>query len=400
MSDVFSVQEDIARSILSTLRFPATGSQVVHQGTENLVAYDHLLRGNHQLARRTPGEVRGAISEYAAAVAADPGAAAPLFRQAYAYLIYADWGWFHPELSLAELVDRAAGLVDRGQALAPESAEGWLARAYPRVLQDPFALAGALEAFERALALDPRNAEAWHQYGQALMVLGRYEEAAVAYQRALSIEPLRSMTMVPLAAIAAVRGDLSDALRWGDSAVLVDPANSYARANRARTFLLAGEVERARTEAHVALEVDQGHAITVLATLVMALVHDGAEDEAEKIMQRALELAGPDKVSALDASFLAAAAASQGEFDLAFDLLERADPKGAWYWFYLQSPLFDALRPDERFARLLRASDPRQAGERRGSARRTSSIRTSAGTDRARIRTQSDELRSKMPSSQ
>lgn len=363
LSDVFAVQEEIAREILGALRFPGTSVELVQHGTQDLVAYDHLLRGNYRLARRTPDEVRGAIAEYEAAVAADPTAAIPLFRQAYASLIYADWGWSHPELSTGELVDRARSLVDRGLALEPDSGEGWLARAYLHVVEDPFAMRSALDAFERALSLDGQSAEAWHQYGQTLMVLGRYEDAAVAYERALRIDPKRSMTLVPLAAMALVQGEPGEALRWGDSAVATDPANSYARANRARTYLVAGDVERAREEAEIAVQVDQGHTISVLATLVTALAHDGVGDEADEVLERTLALAGSGELSAGEAAFLAFAATSVGELDIAISLLERGEPKGAWYWFYLQNPLFDELRSDVRFQRLVEAADPtRPAG--------------------------------------
>ena len=42
---------------------------------------------------------------------------------------------------------------------------------------------------QRALALDPRNAGAWHNYGIALHHLGREQEAAAAWARAQELDP-------------------------------------------------------------------------------------------------------------------------------------------------------------------------------------------------------------------
>ena len=47
----------------------------------------------------------------------------------------------------------------------------------------------ALEAFERAIRLDPQLAEAWGNKGAALNALGRFEEALTAFDKAIEINP-------------------------------------------------------------------------------------------------------------------------------------------------------------------------------------------------------------------
>ena len=46
-----------------------------------------------------------------------------------------------------------------------------------------------LEAFDKAVALDPSNADAWNHRGNVLFQLKRYDEAATSYDRALAIAP-------------------------------------------------------------------------------------------------------------------------------------------------------------------------------------------------------------------
>lgn len=360
VDDVFAVQEEIAREVLSALRFDEAGRQIVRPGTDDLAAYDHLLRGNYHLARRTPDDVQRAIQFYRAALDADPQLAVALFREAYAWLLFIDWGWEHPERSADEVLAVARERVERGMSLAPSSAEGWLARGYLYVAEDPYAMAGALHAFERSLALEPGSAEAWHQYGQSLMVLGRYDDASEAYRRALRLEPDRAMTMVPMAAIAQFTGRTAEASRWADSAVATQPANSYARASRARTLLAAGQVEAALAEARLAAGLDNAHAIPVATTLAVALAADGDRAGAKRVLDEALGTAGTGELSAANAAYLAMAAGALDETDLALRLLRRAEPKGAWFWFHLQSPLFDRLRDDAGFRQLVSEADHRR----------------------------------------
>ena len=47
----------------------------------------------------------------------------------------------------------------------------------------------ALAAYDRALDLDPTNADAWTNKGGMLRSLGRDDEAVVAYARALELDP-------------------------------------------------------------------------------------------------------------------------------------------------------------------------------------------------------------------
>src|SRR5690606_24226450 len=127
-------------------------------------------------------------------------------RGAYAIALLADWGWNHPELPRSELLAQGRALADSALSLDSLSAEAWIARAYLLAVADPERLSGAPEAFRRAIALDPYNAEAYYQYGQTSMVLGRFSEAATAYRRALELRPGDAMSLISLAGLADLGG--------------------------------------------------------------------------------------------------------------------------------------------------------------------------------------------------
>ena len=128
-----------------------------------------------------------AIEEYRAAARLYSSFAAARLRQAYGYSVLLDWGWQHPTLTNDDLLAHALDIAADAIRLDSASADAWLARAYLLVIRDPVRARGALQAFQKAIALGPGSAEAFHQYGQTLMMLGRYDEADIAYRNALAI---------------------------------------------------------------------------------------------------------------------------------------------------------------------------------------------------------------------
>ena len=50
----------------------------------------------------------------------------------------------------------------------------------------------ALQIYERVLAIDSRNASAWHHRGYALRRLGRFEEALESFDREMELDPVNT----------------------------------------------------------------------------------------------------------------------------------------------------------------------------------------------------------------
>ncbi len=364
LEDVFAVQERVAGEIVRRLGLESrAGDAQVNAATRDMAAYDHYLRGNYHLARRTPVDVRRALQDYSEALRIDPGFRKAMLRQAYAYAIWVDWGWPDPPASTGELIQRGEALARRALAREPDDAEGWLVRAYLRVVADPYDMAGAPELFERAVGLAPTDPEILHQYGQTLTALGRFAEARSAYHRALEADPLRSMTLVPMAAMDYYSRRFDRSMRWADSAVAVDPANPYARAHRAAERVTGGDVEGALEDVGVALDATQGHAVPVLG--IAAVVHAAAGDTAGALdfAARAEEKAG-ERISPTEGFFLGMAWTHAGRKDRAMAELRRVEPRGAWLWFYMQTPELDPLREDRSFVEIVRQADPRTAASR------------------------------------
>ena len=115
-----------------------------------------------------------------------------------------------------------------------------MARGFLLALYNPRTMEGSLEAFERAIALDPKNAEAHHQYAQVLNWLERHDEADRELHLALTLDPGRAVSYLDLANTHFRETALALALI--DSATALDPASPLARWWRALARLIAGDV--------------------------------------------------------------------------------------------------------------------------------------------------------------
>jgi TolB-like protein/tetratricopeptide (TPR) repeat protein len=359
-----ALQDSMVRDIAGAVAGELSSEERALLGSRSSIspgAYDHFLRANYHLANRTPTSVLAAIREYEAAAGVDRRFAEALARAAYANLVFLDWGWTHPDRTPPQLLDAALRQADRALEIDPGSAEVWLSQAYLRVLRDPVRHAGAVDAFQRAVAIDSTNAETYHQLGQTLMILGRDSEALAAYHHALALEPLRPMTLVPVAAIHSNAGRPDSARRWIDSALIVTrtvPA-PYALAVWADFTLGWGTPTEARRAAEQALAMDSSYPAPALAAIAMAQARVGDTAAAAATVQWLLASIDTGAPTPTDARFGAPALASIGRAPDALAMLERVRPRGAQLSFYMRSRDFDALRSAPRFTALAAEVDPR-----------------------------------------
>lgn len=325
-------------------------------------AYQALLAGNQLIRRRTPTAVLEAIDRYRDARELDPSFVAAFAREAYAISLLADWGWRHPTLGRDELLAQGVALSDRALALDSGSADAWMARAYLLATADPKRMSGALDAFRRAIALDPYNAEAFHQYGQVAMLLGRFDEAATAYRRTLELQPGAAMSLVSMAGLAELQGRRDEVRRLLDSAVAVAPRMAFARSIRALLRCYDGDFGGAESDARAAAALDSTFRAPALAALAMALAGKGDTAAAEQHLAEArASLGDPLAPTADEAHMLVSALLALGHDAEAASVVARVRPRGAALWYLFLHPSFDALKRDPAAAAVFAEADPRRS---------------------------------------
>src|SRR3989475_3705054 len=198
-----------------------------------------------------------------------------------------------------------------------------------------------------------------HQYGMALLWLGRDSAAADMYRRALALEPERPITLFNLGRVAARQTQYAEARRWADSALAIDPGADYAYVLRAVAQFRLGNPAEARADAETAARLRAGFRVpgeAVLALVELQAADTPAARTRIERLEREIRSAGLPTVT--DAAWVGRALVALGESDRALALLERVRPRGARLWFYLRAPEFDAIRSHARFGKLVAESAP------------------------------------------
>lgn len=331
--DVFAIMTDIAQHVVAGVAgsiLPAERVAIGARPTANRAAYDHLLRGDLLLAQRTPVSVRQAVTEYEAATRLDPSAAAAWARMSVAYGILVQRGWTHdgrpPDDSLRT---RGIAAADRAIALDSASSDAWMAEGYAGMLRDPLAWRGAEEGFRKAVALNPRNAEAWHQLGDLLAAMGRGAEGAGAYGAALEAEPGRPVSLLSLAGSLAPQ----EALAVCDSVLAMDPLSPNAYYFRSVQRLKVGDTTGARADlATLESVAPPGFEMGTLALGArLALTIGDTARARERVRALLARFPAEGPVHPRIAGLVASVLYDTGDRDAALALLRRA-PRGVASW--------------------------------------------------------------------
>ncbi len=341
----------IARDVASRIAGSSAGTTAKPPAprTRNSAAYDHFLRGNFFLALRTPEGITRALAEYREAERLDSGFAAAIGRGAYAFAVARSNYFPVPDVPAESVAVRGIAVADRALRRDSTSSDAWMARGFLLAYADPHSMAGAIEAFQRAITLDAGNAEAHHQYAQILNWLGRSDAADRELRTAIALEPGRVVSYDDLA-IWTHRRDTTLALALTDTAVALDPTSPRAHWARGFARAFAGDVRGAVEDAEMANRLQPGNPI-VEGFLAYAAARAGDTTRA-----RALLAHWPGRTEFSVVIGLVAL----GDTAAALDRLERAPPDPG-EWGLLLRPEFDVLRGNRRFDRLLVALRPQGA---------------------------------------
>jgi len=261
LTDIFEVQDDVTREIVTALKVHLTRDErarVEKRGTENLDAYDCFLRGRQlfwQISREAIGQAQALFEE---AVALD--AAFPL---AHAYLAFTHsvqyvnrWS-ADPEGSL----QRAQELVDRALTLDPTEAEAHYVQGIIHLWhqKDPDQ---AIADAERAIALDPGFARGYGSLGAALHYAGRSEEAVERLARMARLDPHHPAQYQHfLAQSLFALGRFEDAVRASQARLARQPHSDVSRVLLAACYGHLGRAEEARAEWEEALRINPDYSI-------------------------------------------------------------------------------------------------------------------------------------------
>jgi TolB-like protein len=244
--DVLKLETEIATAVASALKVSLLGDEATKielGGTRNPAAFDAYLRGRKiALASHGAKDYQAAIAAYTEAIGLDPNYALAFAQRSLAFASYADEA---SGPAIRESYDKAQADARTAMARAPDLAEGHLALA-------SYFEAGALdftranEAYERALALAPGNAQVLRVYSNFAVWMGRTEAGLAAARRAVVLDPLNPPTHRALGLALYFGRQYKEALAAFEDTLALDPENPTAYAVRGLAYYALGDFERAR----------------------------------------------------------------------------------------------------------------------------------------------------------
>jgi TolB-like protein/DNA-binding winged helix-turn-helix (wHTH) protein/thioredoxin-like negative regulator of GroEL len=239
-SDLFALQDRITREIAGALAIRVTEldrQRAAGKPTQSLAAYDLVLRARPALQRPTRAGLVEARALLRQALTLDPNYAAA--HAALGETFHADisLGWAEsPEDYWSRVESHANLALDRDPAnVRARTLLGRMHMAFNRYAE-------AEQQIDRAIDVNPNDADALAGRGNVLLWLGRTDEAIETLQHALRIDPeLNAFDRFALCLAYYLKGRYEDAIEQGEinlrktpdaSFNLVVLAAAYAQAHR------------------------------------------------------------------------------------------------------------------------------------------------------------------------
>lgn len=348
LTQIFEIQSDLAREIASALQATYTSAQGSQRGekrTESNEAYKLYVKGRHHWNKRTVNDLTKAIEYFNQAIDLDPLYADPYAGLAMTYAVLSGYTDIPPRENGPKVQAAARKALELNEALAePHAALGFFAFYHANNFRE-----GRRE-MERALELSPNDVSVSHWYSHYLMCVGRAAEAIARIQREMELDPLsRDFTGCLAEAYYYARRD-DEAIATYQRALAVDTTRDDKVAiaddydGLGRSYVAKGMDEKA-------FEYWRRPGQPAVEEWWEAYQKGGKRALWQAMLDQAFDSSGKLQVTAESVARLYSLL---GMKDRAFAWLEESRGKGHTLRNLKVHPDFDNLRPDPRYAALLK----------------------------------------------
>jgi eukaryotic-like serine/threonine-protein kinase len=350
--DVLALQSEVARALTRGIAVAITPQEDTRLAKTRPVdpeAHRLYLWGRLHLAKRTKAGMTNAINYFERAIEQDPTYAPAYASLALTYWLSADG---YAMLPFPEALSKARAAALRALQLDDTLAEAHMALGDVLLWAD-WDWAGAGQAFQRAIELSPGDVGVHIGYSLYLTLSGRLDEALTEARRAVELDPLALGPHSYLAWAYYRSRKLEEALEQTRVVLELDPNYDWRPAGlRGHVFLAKGMYPEAIREYKKVATSPHAYDTRGLAWLGHARARSGDTRGALELLEQIRTIAKRQYVPAFH---IALVYVGLGDKDQAFAWLEKAyaarEPAVVWL---KTNPLVDSLRPDPRYANLLR----------------------------------------------
>ncbi len=348
LDDIFVVQDEIAAAVVRGLKVTLLG-ELPEQRTTDPEVYTLYLQGKYFVGLGGRENSRKSVEALKQALAIDPEYAPAWSSLSSSYARLEAYGG----LQYDEGVALSMHAVNKALELDDQLASAWAHLAWMKrtVFYD---WQSAKDGIEKALQLEPNNANVIGTAGSIASTFGEHDKAIELFERAVESNPLGLRTLNALGNRYVTVGRFADARALFDRVLALNPEYPGARIRFARTYLYEGRPEEALAKLAGLPDGSEFQFIKGAALFDM-----GETEKAQMALDNFLE--SPLRDGPLPAAYLYA---WRGENDAAFEWLEMTfEERNPDLSFILVSRAMARIKDDPRYAIFLEKMGLREAWE-------------------------------------
>jgi eukaryotic-like serine/threonine-protein kinase len=346
-TDIFRIQEAIAREIIEKLRLTLTDTErkrLTKRHTRKTESYQLYLKGRFYWNKRTEDALKKGIEFFRQAIEIDPTYALAYAGIADCYAILNFFGDLSPKESATKATAAARKAFEIDDTLAEvHTSLGLVKLIYEWDWQS------AQREFKRAIKLSPNYATAHDWYSAYLMAVGRIDEAIEEIKHAQELDPLSPIITTGLARQFYYARQPENAIHECLKILDMEPKFAPAHWFLGQAYEQLKDYDEAIRQLQLAVNYSGGRAL-MFGSLGYTFAVSGRRAEAQAVL-RNLQDESRHNVPALTLAFIHA---GLGQNDAAFEWLDKAyEERFGWLIFMNVDPKLDKLRSDPRFTSLL-----------------------------------------------
>jgi len=350
IEDVFAIQDEISLAIVDKLKLKLLKEEKVDllkRYTDNLEAYQLYLKGRYFWNKRFEIGLKKGLEFFQQAIERDPGYTLAYSGLADCYNILPWYGNFPQK----EAYQKAREAALKALEIDDKLAEAHTSMAFVKMLSD-WDWSGAEKEFKQAIELNPKYSTAHHWYAFYLFFRARFDEAIAEMEKALELDPFSLIINCDFGWALYYSRQYDRAIEVLKKTLEMDPNFVSAHSFLGRVYLQKSMYKEALAECRKEKEPSRGWMQNVETLVGIAHMRMGKKKEAHKILEDMIERTKLEYVSPYH---IALFCFNLGENEMGFEWLDKAYKERDHWLFYLKAdPMFDSVRSDPRFTKLLK----------------------------------------------
>ncbi len=354
MKNIFAIQDEISQAIVKALHVELIGEEgasLIKALTENVAAYDLYLKGRFFWLQRGEG-ISKSIKYFEQAIKEDPNFALAYTGLGDAYTLLGIYNY----LPRNQVLPKAKQMLLKALKLEPDLDEAHASMGLFLWVDSNWFITDSVEReFERSIELNPNLITPHTWYSYYLAVIGRFEEAKIEAAYALKIDPLYFRTHVLYGIIMYNQKEFTKAEEYLKTAIELKPDYSYPYFYLGLLFIHQKRYVEGISVYEKAMSlIGNGPGLLDGTGLHLgwAYAKSGDQERANEILSDLNEKAKSEYVSPVEIGLIYL---GLDEMDNALTWVTRAvEDHDNNALVLMNDPIFDPIRSDPRYTKLLR----------------------------------------------